>query len=176
MLVLPLNATSVVTTSNVGDSEVSFVSTKYPTSDRVYSSLMKLVMKSLSVEVTADPQKPVFFGDGASGSCLSRIFNLQDTHARGRERKYALIVACDSETDLIENWEIIGNYFMEIITLVQAKVNARLKELLNNNMVDHEHYLRRSKNMPKALTELTGDPETYMRFHLWAVQLLKDLG
>lgn len=171
-LILPNDATNLSTKTENG----RFLSTRYPTSQVVYSALKKLVMKSLSVETSAHPAKPVFMGDGINGYCLSRIFHIQDLNSRGGERKYSLVMACDSEVHAIENWGVIATYMAEIISLIQRQVELKLeREAATPNLTDNERFLRRSKIQPQSLAQLTKDPEIFAKVHLWAVELLQDV-
>lgn len=152
-----------------------YVSTKYPASQQIYTSLMKLVMKCLSVETTADPLKPHFFGDAVSGFCLVKVFSIRDVHARGGERKYALMVVSDSELTVIENWGVSAAYFSEIISAMQQSVEKRHESSGGGGLVENERYLRRSKNTPRLLVELTGDAQIFVKLHLMATELLGDM-
>lgn len=172
-LQLPESATNLVTSTN--ESKLRYVSTRYPLSQRIYTSLKKMVMKCLSVEAVADPLKLLFFGDGSNGFCLSKVFSIKDTNARGGERKYALLMVSDSETHIIRNWDTISTYFNEIIALIQRQVETRLEEMTRSNSVDNERYLRRSKNIAKSLVQLTNDSQIFVKFHLWGIELLGDI-
>lgn len=152
-----------------------YMSTKYPASQQIYTSLMKLVMKCLSVETTADPLKPHFFGDTASGFCLAKVFSIRDVHARGGERKYALMVVSDSELAVIENWGVSAAYFAEMIAAMQNHVEKLHESTSSGGLVQNERYLRRSKNTPRLLVGLTGDEQIFLKLHLMAVELLEDM-
>ncbi|KAI5970753.1 hypothetical protein CANMA_000172 [Candida margitis] len=173
-LILPDNAASLVTNC---DSTV-FISTAYPSSQRRYAALKKLMMKSLSVETVSDITKPMFFGDAIHGYCLNKIFKIDDINARGQERKYSLMMVCDSEADLLQNWDILTLYMCEFIDLIQQRVlqytNEKMHRLSGGSVVDNEKYLRRSMTRPKSLIELTDDPRIFVKFHIWAVEALKD--
>ncbi|PVH16685.1 uncharacterized protein CXQ87_004981 [Candidozyma duobushaemuli] len=172
-LVLPNDAVNLVSSTNNGE---KYVSTRYPSSQNVYTAYVKLVMKSLSVETSADSSKPVFFGDVANGFCMSRVFRVQDVNSRGGERKYALVMGCDEESHLLRNWDIVSTYMAEIISAIQRQVEKHLaEEAEQSNNVDNERYLRRSKIRPKSLVELTNDTQIFVRFHLWAIELLRDV-
>ncbi|KAI3405131.1 hypothetical protein KGF56_002087 [Candida oxycetoniae] len=176
-LVLPQDALNL---SSLSDSK-SFVTTHYPSSQKRYAALTKFVMKSLSVETNLDLSKPMFFGDAIDGFCMNKIFKIYDINARGQERKYSLMVMSDSESHLLENWDIISLYFVEVINSIQEKVhniNEKIHQqngLMNGNLVDNEKYLRRSMARPKSLVELTGDDQIFVKLHLWAIELLKDI-
>ncbi|RLV92777.1 Protein LST7 [Spathaspora sp. JA1] len=176
-LILPDNSRNLLTKQ---DSTI-FISTHYPASQTRYTSLTKLVMKSLSVETTADLSKPMFFGDVIYGYCINKIFKINDINARGSERKYSLMVISDGESDLLMNWDIITLYFNEIIDLIQKRVAMVAAKEVNQDSncqggdVLNERYLRRSLIKPKSLLELTNDDEIFVKFHLWAVSLLKDI-
>lgn len=191
-LVLPDDGVNVVTKSdgiiqtNHGNelenrNESVYISTHYPSSQKRYTSLMKLVMKSLSVETTSDLSKPVFYGDVINGYCINNIFKINDANARGGERKYSLMVVSDSESKLLMNWDTISQYLNELILLIRNQVNLVIeqsltkKELDKNNGVDNERYLRRSMVKPRSLVKLTDDSEIFLKFHLWAMELLKDI-
>ncbi|KAG2734217.1 hypothetical protein G9P44_002223 [Scheffersomyces stipitis] len=163
-----------------------YVSTHYPTSQKRFASLTKLVMKSLSVETNSDVQKPMFYGDVINGYCINKVFKIKDINARGSERKYSLMVVSDSESDLLLNWDIVSVYFNEIIALIQEGVERTYEESLirkendsrngaTGTMLDNERYLRRSMIKPKSLVELTNDDQIFIKFHLWAMELLKDI-
>lgn len=192
-LILPnssVNLTTTITMSSKdgkGEEQKISVSTHYPASSKRYSALTKLVMKSLSVETTSELSKPMFYGDAINGYCINQIFKIEDVNARGGERKYSLMIVSDDEFELLNNWDIIQIYLNEIIDLIQKKVNDtnnRNKVLLKNtgdasvkngNVLDNERFLRRSLNKPKSLTELTNDEEIFVKLHLLATELLKDL-
>lgn len=169
-LTLPDEAANLVTNTS-GDT--AYVLSRYPPLQKVYTSLMKLVMKCLSVETVADTLKPLFFGDGSNGFCLSKVFSIRDAHARGGERKYALLVVCDGETPLLQRWEICATYITEVILLVQRQVEAHLEARANTG--DNERYLRRLKVMPRSLVELTNDRDIFVKIHLCGIELLKDI-
>jgi hypothetical protein len=156
-----------------------FISTQYPTSQSRFVALTKLVMKSLSVETSSDITKPMFFGGTVYGYCIHKIFKIKDPNARGSERKYSLMVICDEESDLVQNWNIISLYLTEIIALVQKQVDLTVENSLKNQPessgILDERYLRRAVVKPKSLLELTGDPQIFVKFHLWAVELLTDI-
>lgn len=170
-MVLPSD-TAINITSTAGD--VAFVSTNYPPNPKRYSAVTKLVLKSLSVETTLDIAKPIFFGDVTNGYAIAKIFKIKDASARGSERKYSLLVIGNNETALLHNWDVVGMYFSEFISLIQKKVDvvakAGSKDGLNN-----ERYLRRSMTKPKSLVELTGDTDVFVKFHCWAIKLMKDM-
>lgn len=171
-LLIPTEDAANLVTS---DSNQVFISTNYPANARRYSSLTKLVMKSLVVETTSDITKPMYFGDSTNGYCITKIFKIKDVNSRGGERKYSLMVVSDSETKLLQNWDIISTYFTEIILLIQKLVEVQSSSKNNTSSIDNERYLRRSLIKPKSLVELTNDPQLFVKFHLWVVELLKDI-
>lgn len=169
-LILPNNATNIITES---DNKI-FLSTQYPSNQEQFTALMKLVMKSLSVETISDITKPLFIGDNGNGYTITKVFKVKDLNARGEERKYSLMVINDDEYTIIKNWEIISSYLDQIIESFQLKVNSihnRSQTSLNNNDI----YLRRSLVKPKSLVELTEDDNTFVKLHLTAVELIKDI-
>lgn len=126
------------------------------------------------MEAVADPLKPLFHGDVANGYCISKVFSVPDIHARGGERKYALLVACDSEPLLLSAWEIVWVYVTDIISLIQRKVELHLEESRRSG-ADNERYLRRLKIVPKNLVELTNDKDIFLKLHTCGVHLLRDI-
>lgn len=185
-LILPDDSVNLVTTLDNGESDKGsvYISTHYPASQQRYTALTKLIMKSLSVETTTDLSKPIFYGDIVNGYCINKIFKIKDMSARGSERKYSLMVVADSEIGLLQNWDIVGFYLNELISLIQTQVDvvindSTLKKQSNSNnanaMFDNERYLRRSMIKPKSLVELTDDSQIFVKFHLWAMELLKDI-
>lgn len=172
-LVLPNDAVNIVSTV---DEKEKYISTRYPSSQNLYTAYVKLVMKLLSVETSAESLKPVFFGDVVSGFCMSRVFKIQDVNSRGGERKYALIMGCDEEVHLLRNWDVVTTYMGEIILLIQRQVERNLaQEAEQLNVMDNERYLRRSKIRPKSLVELTNDTQIFVKIHLWAIDFLRDV-
>ena len=185
-----LTPTSTPTPTDLILEKVS-ISTHYPSSQKRYSALTKLVMKSLSVETMSDLSKPMFYGDAINGYCINQIFKVEDLNARGGERKYSLMVISDNESELLMRWEIVSIYFNVVIELIQKKVAKanQVKQSESNNssnnfgdgdsstnkMFDNERYLRRSLIKPKSLTELTNDNEIFVRIHLCVTEMLKDI-
>lgn len=153
---------------------IVYASTLYPQSESIYTSLTKLVMKCLSVEAVAEPLKPVFFGDTNTGYCLSKVFSIPDIHARGGERKYALMVVSDSETSLLKNWDISSTYIAEIILLLQRKVELQIEQRKVNSG-DNVRFLRRAKTIPRSIGQLTGDNEIFMKLHLCGTEVLRNM-
>lgn len=164
---------------------VSYVTAQYPSCQLRYSSLSKLVMKTLSVETTADSSKPVFFGDNVNGYCINRMFKISDINARGGERKYSLMVVSDDEKELLLHWETVSLFLNELISLIQEQVLIVVEEKrpatnsksngTSGNMFDNERYLRRSLVKPKSLIELTNDNKLFVKLHLWAIEVLKHI-
>lgn len=176
-LILPNGAVNL-STKHPNLSRSVYISTHYPSSQKRYTLLTKLVMKALSVEMTSELSRPVFYGDVVNGYCITKMFKVRDLNARGGERKYALMVVADSEPAILQNWDIVGLYLNELISLVQAKVEVcreSLHRLDLKNGVDNERYLRRSMVKPKSLVELTDDDEVFVKIHLWAVELLREI-
>lgn len=141
---------------------------------------MKLVIKSLSVETTPDLSKPVFYGDVVNGYCINSIFKIRDANARGGERKYSIMVVCDSEKELLLNWDNVSQYVSEEIKLIQNRVEQVIKQAIAGRLdqdqaTDNERFLRRSMIKPHSLVELTDDGQIFVKFHLWAMELLKDI-
>lgn len=166
-LILPSTGVNVVTHT---DDRV-YVSTHYPADEAMYLSVMKLVMKALSVETNPDTLKPMFYGDAVNGYCLNQVFRVTDANARGGERKYALVVVLDLERDLLQNWTVLSQYLAEQIVLWQLRIDT----VKRTHSVDNERFLRRSMVKPKLLVELTSDPKVFLKYHLWAMEVLKDL-
>lgn len=181
-LILPndsvnLESTSMATVKGI-DKEWAFISNQYPVSEKRYTSLTKLVMKALSVETASDISKPMYFGDTVNGFCLNKVFKIRDVGARGGERKYIFMVVCDIETELLQNWEVISNYFDEMISLLQKKVEEVAERVGKSNSgtdLDNERFLRRSVIKPRSLVELTNDKEIFVKLHLWGIELIKDI-
>lgn len=156
-----------------------FVSTQYPANQKRYTSLTKLVMKVLSVETNSDVTKPLFIGDNHNGYCLHKIFKIKDINARGGERKYGLLVICDKELGIMNNYHLISNYLSLMITCIQTKVDnvieTNLKRAQKTCFNDNERYLRKSFIKPRSLVELTGDDQVFVKLHVWALEMISDL-
>lgn len=172
-LQLPEDRRNLLTKS----SSTEYVSTQYPVYQERYKALTKLVMKTLSVETNPSLSKPLFLGDNACGYCLSRIFKIKDVNARGGERKYSLMVISDEEVKIMKNWNVITKYLSEIISSIQVKVERVIqhKQKLNTTTNSNENYLRRLMVKPKSLIELTGDSKIFVKLHLSAIQVIKDM-
>lgn len=175
-LILPQEAINLITSdsNNANGPRPVCISSKYPSSQRRYTALTKVVMKSLTVEASADPRRPIMYGDSVDGYCVSRVFKVRDPSARGGERKYSFIVLCDSESHLSMNWEIVALYIGEMISHIQQMVEVRGSGRATEE-IDNEKYLRRSMVRPKLLVELTGDDQIFVRLHMWARELLHDV-
>ncbi|CAN3372647.1 hypothetical protein DIURU_004860 [Diutina rugosa] len=169
-LVLPDDAANV---TSALDHDV-VVSAQYPASQKRFSALSKLALKALSCEASSDITKPVYYGDPLSGYCMFKLFKVKDICARGGERKYALMVVANYEPDVLMHWNVISLYFSEIVELIQHKIKED-EETKPKNVIDHERYLRRQNNRPKSMVEITNDPKIFVRFHLWAVEMFKDI-
>lgn len=171
-LTLPKGALNLITNT----SRNIFVTTQYPAFQERYMALTKLVMKLLSVETTSDLHKPLFVGDNLNGYGLTKIFKIKDMQARGGERKYSLMIVCDEEIKILKNWNIIVSYLTKLIDSIQSKVqNVIDKKNLANTSLNNETYLRRSIARPTSLVELTGDDKLFVKLHLGAIQLIKDI-
>ncbi|CAH6722651.1 protein Lst7p [[Candida] jaroonii] len=166
-LSLPNDVNNIVTKSK----NEFFISSQYPSNQDLYRSLTKLIMKILSVE-TSDISKPLFLGDNANGFTLTRIFKIKDLNARGGERKYCLMIVSDEEHKIMKNWRVSSNYLNEIIDFLQSKVNKNDNSSKGNN---NDNYLRRSLVKPKSLIELCGDKQIFIKLHLSAIELIKDI-
>ncbi|EGV65621.1 hypothetical protein PSN45_003604 [Yamadazyma tenuis] len=179
-LALPQDALNLTTkTPTKTNPNTCFVSTQYPVFQSRYTALTKLIMKSLSVETTSDLAKPLFIGDNLNGFSLTKIFKIKDVNARGGERKYCFMVVSDEEIKILKNWNIITSYLTELISSIQKKVQTSIE---HKNKVDGKHsnlnnetYLRRSLVKPRSLVELTEDDRIFVKLHLGAIQLVKDM-
>lgn len=189
-LILPHSAVNLNTTiaDRSGTFTTTYISAQYPSYQQRYTALTKLVMKALSTESTSDITKPIFFGDVVNGYCISRIFKISDVNARGGERKYSLMTVCDDEKSLLLGWETISLYLGELISMIQSQVEAVLLRKIEKgrplgathsaqggSMFDNERYLRRSLTRPKSLIELTNDDQLFVKLHLWAIEVLRDI-
>lgn len=171
-LELPKDRRNLLTKS----SSTEYVSTQYPVYQERYKALTKLVMKTLSVETNSSSSKPLFLGDNACGYCLSRMFKIKDVNARGGERKYSLMVISDEEVKIMKNWNVITKYLSEMIASIQVKVQRVIDHKEKHNTTNsNENYLRRLMVKPKSLIELTGDSKIFVKLHLSAIQVIKDI-
>lgn len=148
----------------------SIASPSYTSSGSYYSPL---ILASLLLEHSV-PGSPTFHGNPSDGYCIHLPFSLPDTTARGQERKYALMVLSDSESDLLANWLLISTYFAHITNILHACVN-KVPALAPSNTIFNEPYLRRLPNRPRLLCDLTNDPLIFAKFHLWHSELLLDI-
>lgn len=158
-------------------SGLSFISTQFPSDRDIYSSLRQIIMRVFTVETTVDITKPLMFGDSKQGYTIALCFKLQDKTARGSERKYAILVTSDKESDLLHNYTFILANLLKMVDKITTKaknivsLSARLNgEEMNNNDI----YLRRSTNLPKtkSIVEILEDENSFTKIHLWAAFLL----
>lgn len=169
-LVLPDDAANV--TLLLGKTMV--VLGQYPASQKRYMAVSKLALKALLYETTSDITKPMYYGDLGLGYCVFKIFKIRDASARGGERKYAMMIVANEEKEMLMQWNLISLYFNQVIELVQHRSQPE-PEIKPTNMLDHERYLRRSITRPKSITEMTRDPQIFVKLHLCAVDLLRDI-
>lgn len=172
-----LETTTLTTTSEY--SNRVFVSTQFPSDRNIYSSLRQIIMRVFTVETTVDITKPLMFGDSSQGYTLALCFKLYDKTARGSERKYALLVTSDKESDLLYNYTFILANLLKMVEKITSNAQ-RIYQLDNSKlngddmMSNNDIYLRRSTNIPKAksMVEIMSDDDFFCKIHLWATFLL----
>jgi hypothetical protein len=72
---------------------LTYVTTRQPTSPVSYSLLRRSCIRTLSCETLpkGSPKGPLYFGDPVAGYTIAYIFHVKDQRARGQKRTYALI-------------------------------------------------------------------------------------
>ncbi|ODV98272.1 hypothetical protein PACTADRAFT_48062 [Pachysolen tannophilus NRRL Y-2460] len=177
-LILPTSSPSNAIRTIDEESHLIFISTQYPSSQSRYRALRQIVMKALSVETTHDGLNPIMFGDSTAGYSITMVFKIKDSTARGSERKYALIITAEDESELVHSWSLVVENLREFIKLIKDRITElELSKTMNNTelMDNNERFYRRSLPKSKNLTELLEDKKLFIKIHLWASNLLCNL-
>lgn len=152
-----------------------FVSTQFPTSTEIYSTLRQVIVRVFTAETTADLSKPIMFGDSKQGYSIALSFSLADKTARGAERRYSIIVTSNWEAEIINNYTFISTNLNKVVSSITNKVKNAQRQLDSEDMQSHDQYLRRSALKAKNLVDIVNDDLFFSKIHVWASFLLDSL-
>ena len=178
---------------------LEYVSSSSPAESESYSSLRRATIRTLSGEQLPRGQTsgPLWFGDPTAGYTIAYVFRLADSHARGRQRYYALLALAGSETQrAFEACTVIWSFFEQIaMNIVEAAqdVAARsvvddspperghvtpISSFLTGRTMDPDGYPRRGTANVRAngIAELVDNDRFFCELHMIFVGILQDLG
>ncbi|MCJ1471694.1 hypothetical protein MMC13_000334 [Lambiella insularis] len=178
---------------------LQYVSNSSPTESDTYSSLRRATIRTLSGEQLPRGQTcgPLWFGDPVAGYTIAYYFRLADSHARGRQRYYALLALAGSNTKrALEACSVIWSFFEQIaINIVEAAedVAARssledsppergqitpISSFLTGRSTDPDGFPRRGTANVRAngIAELVDNDRFFCELHMMFVGILQDLG
>lgn len=190
---------SSTSSSSCHSHHLEYVSNSSPTESDIYSSLRRATIRTLSGEQLPRGQTygPLWFGDPISGYTIAYVFRLADSHARGRQRYYALIALAGSNTKrAFEACTVIWSFFEQIaMNIVEAAedVAARssfddspaetgqvtpISSFLTGRTTDPDSYPRRGTANVRAngIAELVDNGKFFCELHMMFVGILQDLG
>lgn len=79
----------------------SYISTQFPLSGTIFSSLRHACVRSLSCEVCPGREGPILYGDLEHGFSLSSTFFARDREARGLQRLFSVVVWMRDRSHLV---------------------------------------------------------------------------
>ena len=180
--------------------QLEYVSNSSPVESETFSTLRRATIRTLSGEQLPRGQTsgPLWFGDPEAGYTIAYVFRLADTHARGRQRYYALIALAGSDSKraieacplLWSCFEQIAANVVEMAEEVATRESAEddsppqrghvtpVSSFLTGRALDPDGYPRRgaANVRPNGITELVGDDRFFCELHMMFVGILQDLG
>ena len=178
--------------------KVQFISTGSPVESKAFSRLRRATIRTLSGEQLPWGQSsgPLLFGDSHAGYTIAYVFRLADSHARGRQRYYALLALAGSDTyRAFEACTTVWAFFEKIASnTIQAarEVASRaskssppptlsqltpVSSFLTGRSTDPDGFPRNVTNVrANGITELVDNTNFFCELHLAFVRILKDLG
>ena len=138
-------------------------------------------------QVCPGREGPIFFGDDHRGHVLSYTFYVQDSHARGLQRWFSIIVVMMDKIYLLNSWPFLVQHIRDIIEKVQTQASAVYEEeqvkcpqrahRLTKSMNPTNFRLHRGGNKPaRSLVELTNDKNLFQILHSRFTWILKACG
>ena len=195
---LPESFGSTSTESSCHSHKLDYVSSSSPAESETFASLRRATVRTLSGEQLPRGQTsgPLWFGDAATGYTIAYVFRLADTHARGRQRYYALLALAGSDAQrafsacpVIWNlFEQIANYIVQQAEdIVSVSTNdsppARgqitpITSFLTGRPLEPDGYPRRGVANVRAngIAELVGNENFFCELHMMFVGILSELG
>ena len=189
--------------SNSGSSchthNLEYVSSSSPAESESYSSLRRATIRTLSGEQLPRGQTsgPLWFGDPVAGYTIAYVFRLADSHARGRQRYYALLALAGFETQrAFEACTVIWTFFEQIaMNIVEAAEDVAARSIIDDSPPERGHvtpissfltgrtmdpdgYPRRGAANVRAngIAELVDNDRFFCELHMMFVGILQDLG
>lgn len=170
--------------SNDHEAKISYISSQYPCHPEIFSIVRQACVRSLSCEVCPGREGPIFFGDDQRGHVLSHTFFVKDSHARGFQRWYSILVVMMDKIFLLNSWPFLVKHIRIIIDIIQEKAlkvyemeqtECPQRSLRLGSGTNPRDFLRhRGMNKPaRSLVELTQEKDLFQRFHFWFTWLLK---
>lgn len=191
------------------DQDMWFISSNHSWDTVINEKLKAIVVRSLSEEANS---KICFFGDTNLAYSLARCFELKDSLARGKFRKYAVIITCENQNQLLDNSARVNRFFHYLIKYIHKQqqrqqyrqrsedgpVSTRSSHLaatqsvenleqstdslsgsssaeINSEYSDFSEVVRNQKILLRNLADILNDDEIYLKFHLIAVNFLREL-
>jgi len=178
---------------------LEYVSSSSPAESENYSSLRRATIRTLSGEQLPRGQTsgPLWFGDPIAGYTIAYVFRLADSHARGRQRYYALLALAGSETQrAFEACTVIWSFFEQIaMNIVEAAEDVAARSIIDDSPPERGHitpissfltgrtmdpdgYPRRGTANVRAngIAELVDNDRFFCELHMMFVGILQDLG
>ncbi|MCJ1410131.1 hypothetical protein MMC19_004216 [Ptychographa xylographoides] len=178
---------------------LEYVSNSSPAESDTYSSLRRATIRTLSGEQLPRGQTsgPLWFGDPVAGYTIAYVFRLADTHARGRQRYYALLALAGSDTKrAFEACTMIWSFFeqiaMNIVEMAEDVASRSLMDdsppkqgrvtpissFLTGRTMDPDGYPRQGTANVRAngIAELVDNDRFFCELHMMFVGILQDLG
>lgn len=168
------------------DAPISYISSKYPnpTQPEIYSLVRNACLRSLSGEACPGGEGPIFFGNDQQGHVLSYTFQLKDSHARGFQRKYSIIVMMMDKIYLLNSWPFLVPHLKIVVDHLQTKAckvyddeqsKCPQRAYRLTSSINPGNFLQqRGGNKPsRSLLELTLDKNIFKILHVAFVWILK---
>ena len=178
--------------------QLQYVSTGSPVESEPFSRLRRATIRTLSGEQLPRGQSsgPLLFGDPRAGYTIAYVFRLADTHARGRQRYYALLALAGSDTyRAFEASTMVWAYFEKIaLNIIRAAQEAAsravrssspsslgqltpISSFLTGRGTDPDGFPRNVTNIrANGITELVDNTGFFSEVHLAFVGILRCLG
>jgi hypothetical protein len=180
---------------------IEYISSSSPVDSEIFSSLRRATIRTLSGEQLPRGQTsgPLWFGDSLTGYTVAYVFRLADTHARGRQRYYALLALVGTDTrrafeacTLI--WTLFEQIAMHIINMAEEAVSSKkvkeedersdkelvtpISSFLTQRNLDPDGFPRRGVANVKAnnIADLVDNSNFFCELHMMFVGMLQELG
>jgi len=179
--------------------DLTYVSGSSPSASDAFSTLRRATLRTLSGEQLPRGQTsgPLWFGDPNSGYTIAYLFRLEDLHARGRQRYYALIALAGHDTQrAFEAAPLIWNFFEQTVNQIVRSAETAVtfsdggtppdtndtvppvSSFLTGRTVEVDSYSRRTATNVRAngIAELVNNENFFCELHLLFAGMLQELG